>query len=65
MNNNDPLNDWIDKKEKPKTDENDHCEIFYLKYYKPRIAKGWEPDSASRDAPEGFHEWLKSFNRIK
>lgn len=54
---NDPYEDWLDK------DENEKYELFYIKYCKPIIFKGWNPDAASRDAPEGFTEWLKSNKR--
>jgi hypothetical protein len=63
MVDNDPTKDWITENEKPETDENEKYELFYIKYFKPRTTKGWEPDSASRDAPEGFTKWLKSRNR--
>ena len=64
MSDNDPNNDWIASVKKPKIDENEKFEMFYIKYYKPRIFKGWNPESASRDAPEGFSEWLKSNKRM-
>jgi hypothetical protein len=62
MDSNDPNKDWIDDVEKPETDPNEKYERFYYKW-KRRVAIGENPDTASRDAPEGFTEWLKSNKR--
>ena len=60
---NDPFNDWIDDETLPETDENEKYERFYY-FWKRRVFNGENPDTASKDAPEGFHEWLKSNERL-
>lgn len=66
MNNksdNNPNADWIQNSDNPKTDENEKYERFYYKW-KRRIARGENPESASKDAPPGFKRWLKSYKRM-
>jgi len=63
MSENNPNNDWMNDKEKPKTDPNEKYERFYY-IWKRRIHSGWEPSHASNDAPPGFQKWLKSKDRM-
>jgi len=63
MSDNNPEKDWMNDYEIPKIDENEKYERFYYKW-KRRINLGENPNTASRDAPEGFTEWLKSNRRL-
>lgn len=51
----------LDKK--PKTDPDEKYERFYYKF-KQRVLRGENPDTASNDAPSGFHKWMKRKDRI-
>jgi len=59
----DPNEDWMPQDKKPETDPNEKYERFYYRF-KQRILRGENPVTASKDAPSGFHRWMKSKNRI-